>query len=79
MYDVDAQIENGPTQSFAYCLPDPMPLIGTKSPHVVQRLAAFLLDALERQLGSAFLRRELHRASASPGSDLESPRSREHR
>lgn len=60
MYDVEGSLEEGPTKSFSYCLPDPMPLVGPKAPRVIYKIATFLLNTLERQLGGALLRHELH-------------------
>lgn len=70
VYDVEGRVENGPSQSFTYCLPDPDPDSLPQAPHLARKVAAFLLDALERRIGSDLLRHEvreriLHPAGAS--------------
>lgn len=55
VYDVRAVIEGGPTVSFAYCLPDPAPVLALETPHLARQTATVLLDALERRVGHALL------------------------
>jgi hypothetical protein len=59
MYDLVGMIDDGPCQSFSYCLPDPTPTPLPHAPHLAQAVATFLLDALERRLGGDLLRRGL--------------------
>jgi hypothetical protein len=66
MYEIAGTIEEGPSRAFTYCLPDPMPLLAPKAPRLAQDVAAFLLDALERRLGSDLLRTELRPPSTTP-------------
>jgi hypothetical protein len=56
MYDVTGTIAEGPNASFSYCLPDAVPPRTAGAPRLAHDIAAFLLDALERRLGSAVLR-----------------------
>lgn len=56
VYDVQATVKNGPSQSFTYSLPDPNSILVPRAPHLAQEVASFLLDALERQVGSDLLR-----------------------
>lgn len=60
MYDLVGMVDGGPTQSFSYCLPDSA-LHGPpqQAPHLAQAVTLFLLDALERRLGSDLLRQSL--------------------
>jgi len=64
MYDLMGVIDGGPIQLFSYCLPDatvpPLP----PAPHLSQKVATFLLDALERRLGSDLLRQRLRHGSS---------------
>jgi hypothetical protein len=65
MYDVRGTIENGPSRVFSYCLPESAPVLVPKAPRLAQEVATFLLDALERRLGSDLLRTELRRPSTT--------------
>jgi hypothetical protein len=56
VYEVQGAIEDGPTQSFSYCLPEPAPLLVPFAPKLAPKIATFLLDARERQLGRHLLR-----------------------
>jgi hypothetical protein len=68
VYDVEGRVEGGPVRSFCYCLPDPAPLLVPEAPRLARDVAAFLLDALERRLGSDLLRRAVQsdERTASP-------------
>lgn len=70
MYDVQGAVEDGPSRSFSYCLPDPAPLLAPKAPRLAQDVAGFLLDALEQRLGRDLLRSELRRSSTTAGRTL---------
>jgi hypothetical protein len=70
MYDVRADVEDGPSTSFCYCLSETEPLLVPKVPHLAWQGAAFLLDTLERRVGRRLLsetalgrRSALHRPS----------------
>jgi len=65
MYDIQGTIEGGPSQVFSYCLSESSSLPGSHAPRLTQEMATFLLDALERQQGSEFLRTALRRPSAA--------------
>ena len=55
MYDVRADVEDGPSTSFCYCLSETEPLLVPKVPHLAWQGAAFLLDTLERRVGRRLL------------------------
>jgi hypothetical protein len=62
VYDVTSTIADGPHASFSYCLPDAVPPRSAGAPRLAHDIATFLLDALERRLGSAVLRGEARNA-----------------
>lgn len=65
MYEVRGEIEDLPTRSFSYCLPDPAPLLVPAAPTLSREMAVFLLDALERQVGRDLLRGTGRRGAAA--------------
>lgn len=65
VYEIQGIIENGPSQVFSYCLSEITPLLVPKAPRLAQEAATFVLDALERRLGSDLLRTELRRPSTT--------------
>ena len=71
MYDVCADVEDGPSTSFCYCLSETEPLLVPKAPHLAWQGAAFLLDTLERRVG----RRLLSETAQGPRSSSPRPSS----
>lgn len=65
--EVQAASEDGDSQTFSYCLPEPAPLPVSETPRLAQDVSAFLLDALERRLGSDGLRNELRGGKTETG------------
>jgi hypothetical protein len=55
VYDVRGTIDDGPSQTFTYSLPEPPP-DRPRAPRLAHDVAAFLLDALERRVGNDLLR-----------------------
>jgi hypothetical protein len=67
VYDVLGIIDNGPSRTFTYSLPDPAPPVVPRAPRLAREVASFLLDALERRVGSNLLRSEVRdRRTPSP-------------
>lgn len=67
VYDVHGRADGGPSQTFTYCLPDSSPPAVPRAPRLAGKVAAFLLDVLERRLGSDQLRNEIRaRRTTSP-------------
>lgn len=75
MYDVQSTIVNGPSQAFTYSLPDAEPRPALRAPRLASEVAAFLLDALERQVGSNLLRTEIGPSRPPSASGRSTPRS----
>jgi hypothetical protein len=69
VYDVQGRIEDGPSRTFTYSLPATAPVHTARAPHLAHNVAAFLLDALERRVGSTLLQNEARgrRLPASSG------------
>lgn len=66
VYEVQATIKEGPSQTFSYCLPEPAPLLVPNAPRFIHDAGTFLLDAIERHLGRILLRTKLRpKADAS--------------
>lgn len=59
VYEVKGTIEDGPTRTFSYCLPEPAPLLLPSAPRLIPEITTFLLDAREQQLGRHLLRTTL--------------------
>ena len=57
VYDVVCSLENGPSETFVYCLPNegepPLPPV----PRLGRELATFVLDAMEQSVGRQGLRK----------------------
>jgi hypothetical protein len=68
MYDVLGLVDGGPSQTFTYCLPEEIGPALPRAPRLADQVAAFLLDALERRVGSDLLRTEArdHRTPVPP-------------
>lgn len=70
VYDMQCIVADDPTtaRAFTYCLPDdaasPIP------PDLVHKVAPYLLDTIERLMGRALLRQQLHRTTGSNPSSL---------
>jgi hypothetical protein len=73
VYDVKGTVTDGPTRSFTYCLSDPAPLLTPAAPRLSQEIAAFLLDAFEQKLGSAFLCRRTRTVRPGAAEEPSSP------
>lgn len=56
MYDVQGVVENGSSRSFPYSLPESDSDTVPPAPLLTHAVATFLLDAIERRLGSDLLR-----------------------
>lgn len=56
MYDVQSVVEDGSSRSFPYCLPESDSGNVPPAPLLTHAVATFLLDAMERRLGSDLLR-----------------------
>jgi hypothetical protein len=75
VYDVWGKIENGPGRSFTYCLPNDSSVATVpRAPHFAENVASFLLDAMERRLGSDLLRGNLRPSKAPERSSPAVPR-----
>jgi hypothetical protein len=59
VYDVKGSIENGPSRTFTYSLPETTSFSSPRAPHLAQAVASFLLDALEQRMGNDLLRATL--------------------
>jgi len=59
IFDVVGEIEDGPSQSFTYSLPDPTPLLTPDASDLTKRISIFVLDTMERRIGSRLLERSL--------------------
>jgi len=75
VYDVRGTIENGPSQSFTYSLPESSPPHIPQAPTLAREVAAFLLDAMESRLGTDLLRGNI-RPSKTPDRSPPPPSSR---
>lgn len=75
VYDVRGTIENGPSQSFTYSLPESSPPHIPQAPTLAREVAAFLLDAMESRLGTDLLRGNI-RPSRTPERTPPPPASR---
>lgn len=69
VYDVHGIVEDGPSRTFTYSLPEAAPLFLPRAPHLAGEVASFLLDALEQRVGNALLRNELRGRQSAPRSD----------
>lgn len=67
MYDLVCSVDGGPSQLFTYSLPTSTPLLVPQAPHLAQKVATFLLDAIERRLGHEQIRNTLQ-SKKTPGS-----------
>jgi len=73
MYDVQGTIVNGPSRAFTYSLPDSGSRFLPRAPRLAGEVAAFLLDALERQVGSDRLKNQIQDRRTPPSSDRSAP------
>lgn len=78
VYDVKGLIDDGPSRTFTYCLPEPVPQAIPRAPRLAREVSAFLLDALERRLGTDLLRNEVRtrRTPTPPDRSVSRSRSR---
>lgn len=65
VYEVQGMIEDGPTRTFSYCLPEPAPLLLPSAPRLIPEIATFFLNERERQLGRHLLKTTLRPKEAS--------------
>ena len=70
VYDMQGLVDGGPSRTFTYCLPESAPPVVPRAPRLTDEVAAFLLDTLERRIGSDLLRNEV-RARRPPPSRLD--------
>lgn len=75
VYDVRGTVEDGPSRAFTYSLPEPVSHVVPRAPRLAREVAAFLLDALERRVGSDRLRDEVRSGPASAPSGPSASRS----
>lgn len=68
VYDLQGTIEDGPSRTFTYSLPDSDADRVPRAPLLAGEVASFLLDALERRVGNDLLRTGMrdHRQPAQP-------------
>lgn len=68
VYDLQGTIEDGPSRTFTYSLPDSDVDQVPQAPFLAREVSSFLLDALERRVGNDLLRTGMrdHRQPAQP-------------
>jgi len=68
VYDLKGMIEDGPSRTFTYSLPDSDLDQVPQAPLLAREVSSFLLDALERRVGNDLLRTGMrdHRQPALP-------------
>lgn len=68
VYDVCCSIEEGPSCRFSYSLPAQTGTVLSRAPKLGEKLASFILDELEQQLGRLLLCGSLEGVAEKPAS-----------